>query len=211
MLDIHTHKQEAGLGGKAIVNYRLSEAPPFAEGCCYSVGVHPWQLAEADAGRQLQMLAHRLPHKQIVAIGEAGLDKLAAAPMEIQAKAFAAQVHLSETYRLPLIIHCVKAMEQLLAIKKQLRPLQPWIWHGFRGKPQQAAQLLRQGFYLSLGEHYPPETMRLIPDDRLFLETDESPLDIGEIIRHAAQVRGVEAETLRAVLRRNIQNLFFKA
>ena len=78
-------------------------------------------------------------------------------------------------------------------------------------KPEQAAQLLKQGFYLSLGEHYPDETMKMIPDDRLFLETDESSLDIEDILCRAAEARGVEAGLLRQTIRRNIQNVFFKA
>ena len=72
--------------------------------------------------------------EQFVAVGEAGFDKLTAAPMELQVRMFEKQVELSEKYRLPLIIHCVKAMDELLAVRKKLNPAQPWIWHGFRGE-----------------------------------------------------------------------------
>ena len=131
--------------------------------------------------------------------------------MELQLTVFKAQVRLSEEYGLPLIIHCVKAMDELLAVKKEFRPQQAWIWHGFRGKPEQAVQLLKKGFYLSFGEHYPDETMQTVPDERLFLETDNSSLDIEDILCQAARVRGVEVEALCEVIRRNIQNVFFKA
>ena len=93
--------------------------------------------------------------------------------MELQLTVFKAQVRLSEEYGLPLIIHCVKAMDELLGSEKEFRPQQAWIWHGFRGKPEQAMQLLKKGFYLSFGEYYPDETMQIVPDERLFLETDE--------------------------------------
>ncbi len=53
--------------------------------------------------------------------------------------------------------------------------------------------------------------MKMIPDDRLFLETDESSLDIEDILCRAAEARGVEAGLLRQTIRRNIQNVFFKA
>lgn len=128
--------------------------------------------------------------------------------MELQLTVFKAQVRLSEEYGLPLIIHCVKAMDELLAVKKEFRPQQAWIWHGFRGKPEQAVQLLKKGFYLSFGEHYPDETMQTVPDERLFLETDNSSLDIEDILCRAAKVRGVEVEVLRETIRRNIQNVF---
>ena len=142
---------------------------------------------------------------------KAGLDKLAAAPMQLQVAVFKEQVELSEKYELPLIIHCVKAMDELLALRKERAPKQPWIWHGFRGKPEQAKQLLQKGFYLSFGMHYSSEAMNVVPDSRLFLETDDSPVDIEDVLRDAAKVRGVEVETLQAIVRKNIQDIFFRA
>lgn len=211
LLDIHTHKPEAETMGKAIINHRLLAEPQFFEGNYYSIGIHPWDVATHDFEKQPDLLSRYLPNRQIVAIGEAGLDKLTEAPMEQQERAFIMQILLAEDKELPLIIHCVKAMERLLAIRKIYPPKQPWIWHGFRGKPEQAEQLLKQGLYLSFGEYYSHEAMKLMPDDRLFLETDDSRQDIEEILYKAAQVRGVEVETLRATIRKNIQKVFFKA
>lgn len=197
----------------------LSESPSGSPHCCdapfCSIGIHPWDLTAENSERLWGVLQRELERRKsenhpCVAIGEAGLDKLAAAPMELQVEIFERQVALSEDCRLPLIIHCVKAVDELLAVKKRLAPLQPWIWHGFRGKAQQASQLLRHGFYLSLGEHYSQEAMRAIPASRLFLETDESALDISDIIRRAAEVRGVDAECLQETLRENVQKVFFK-
>ncbi len=197
----------------------LSQSPSGSPHCCdapfCSIGIHPWDLTAENSERLCDVLQRELERRKsenrpCVAIGEAGLDKLAAAPMELQVKIFERQVALSEDCRLPLIIHCVKAVDELLAVKKRLAPLQAWIWHGFRGKAQQASQLLRHGFYLSLGEHYSQEAMRAIPASRLFLETDESALDISDIIRRAAEVRGVDAECLQETLRENVQKVFFK-
>ena len=145
-------------------------------------------VRESNVSQQLSFLQQQLQRKQFVAVGEAGLDKLAKAPMELQLAVFKEQVKLSEKLGLPLIIHCVKAMEELLGVKKESRPQQPWIWHGFRGKPEQAVQLLKKGFYLSFGEYYPDETMQIVPDERLFLETDDSLLDIEDILCQAARI-----------------------
>ncbi len=163
------------------------------------------------SGQLLDYLKQQLRKKQFVAVGEAGLDKLAIASMELQLTVFKAQVRLSEEAGLPLIIHCVKAMDELLAVKKEFRPQQAWIWHGFRGKTEQAMQLLKKGLLSLFGEHYPDETMQIVPDERLFLETDNSSLDIEDILCRAAKVRGVEVEVLCEVIRRNIQNVFFRA
>ena len=208
--DIHTHHLPVHPEDIAIVNC-LASPSNAGTGLFHSVGIHPWELTEHNAGQLLDYLKQQLRKKQFVAVGEAGLDKLAVASMELQLTVFKAQVRLSEEYGLPLIIHCVKAMDELLAVKKEFRPQQAWVWHGFRGKPEQAMQLLKKGFYLSFGEYYPDETMQTVPDERLFLETDNSSLDIEDILCRAAKVRGVEVEALRETIRRNIQNVFFRA
>lgn len=225
ILDIHTHKSEKASRGKAIINCRWlpgaslcgvgggSADIALEEGYFYSAGIHPWDLAETiefNAEAQLKSLRALFANRQLIAVGEAGLDKLAAAPMEFQIEMFEKQVILSEDLRLPLIIHCVKAMEELLAVKKKLHPAQPWIWHGFRGKPEQAAQLIKNGIYLSFGVHYPEETLNQVPVERLFLETDDSPVDIEDVLREAARVRGVGEEKLRREIAENIQKVFFK-
>ena len=209
ILDIHTHKAEPVSAGKAIINRKLA-TDALCEGYFYSAGIHPWDLTEFDTERRLECLREQFAEKQLVAVGEAGLDKLAAAPMQLQVAVFKEQVELSEKYRLPLIIHCVKAMEELLAVKKEFRPVQPWIWHGFRGKPQQARQLMENGMYLSFGEHYPEQTVRTMPVDRMFLETDDSPVDIEEVLHRVARTRGTDVEELRQAIRENIQKVFFR-
>ena len=221
ILDIHTHKSEDVSHGRAIINFPLPVDDSLClsalgvrtagkEGYFYSAGIHPWKLTERNAEEQFELLQQLLVKEQFVAVGEAGFDKLTAAPMELQVRMFEKQVELSEKYRLPLIIHCVKAMEELLAVKKEFRPVQPWIWHGFRGKPQQARQLMENGMYLSFGEHYPEQTVRTMPVDRMFLETDDSPVDIEEVLHRVARTRGTDVEELRQAIRENIQKVFFR-
>ena len=115
ILDIHTHKAEPVSAGKAIINRKLA-TDALCEGYFYSAGIHPWDLTEFDTERRLECLREQLAEKQLVAVGEAGLDKLAAAPMQLQVAVFKEQMELSEKYELPLIIHCVKAMDELLAL-----------------------------------------------------------------------------------------------
>ena len=67
---------------------------------------------------------------------------------------FEYQARLSVELGKPLVIHLVKAMSELLKLKQQIKPANPWIIHGFRGKPALAEECLRHGFYLSFGEKY---------------------------------------------------------
>lgn len=55
----------------------------------------------------------------------------------------------------PLVIHLVKAVDELLKVKRDLRPSNPWIIHGFRGKAALAEEYLKHGFYLSFGGEIP--------------------------------------------------------
>lgn len=221
ILDIHTHQSESASQGKAIINFQLlTDSPlniPLAEsadvvesGGFYSAGIHPWELTECNAEHQLRLLNELIAKKKFVAVGEAGLDKLAATSIEFQITIFTAQVKLSEKHELPLIIHCVKAMEELLAVRKEVKPVQPWIWHGFRGKAEQAKQLVKQGFYLSFGEYYDEAAMASIPADRLFLETDDARTDIESILQRAAKVRGSDVDILHHTIHENVQKVFFK-
>ena len=94
------------------------------------------------------------------------------------------------------MIHCVKAYNELIPIHKAISPKQAWIIHGFRGKPAQAEQLIRAGFYISLGEQFNPDSAKAIPAERLFIESDESNVAIADIYAAVAQARGTTVEEL---------------
>lgn len=176
--DIHTHDKSRI---DAIINIYPNEQ--LIEGAYHSVGIHPWHTVDIDSStiENLNILA---AHPQVVAIGETGLDALKGASIEKQIEIFKLHVSLSEKYQKPLIIHCVKCFNDIIELKKTLHSTMPWIIHGFRGKPQLAQQLLNNGFYISLGEHFNPQTVTIIPTNRLLFETDESTLDINTIIEN---------------------------
>lgn len=208
-LDIHTHRLPA-VAGTAITSTGPETFAPVP-GMYYSVGLHPWHL-ERYAWREPDFrvrLAGIIAHPQVLAVGEAGLDKLAAVPLAEQQDAFRYQALLAEEAGKPLVVHLVRATAELLALRRELAPRVPWVVHGFRGKAQLAAQLVRHGLYLSFGEHYQPDALRAVPADRLFLETDESPAPVDELLARAAAFRGVGEETLRTVLAENVGRCFF--
>ena len=205
IIDVHTHRSENASSG--IVCHSLAGTDPLRDDACYSVGIHPWDACRADAlWPRLESLCR---NPRVVAIGEAGLDKLADGFPTPQLSVFRRQAALSEAVGLPLLIHCVKAADELLAVRKELRPQMPWVWHGFRGKSRQALQLLHAGLYLSFGLHFSEESLNSVPDERLFLETDESDISIDELLQQVACVRRTDVAHLRGVLRQNVEHLFF--
>ena len=162
-VDIHTHRLPR-IPGTAIVNCYPDVFAP-KEGEWYSVGIHPWYVPAAITSNvrcEMNVLSSLVGHPQVLAIGEAGLDKLADAPIVVQIEVFEYQAQLSVELGKPLVIHLVKAVEELLKLKQRLQPANPWIIHGFRGKPALAQDYVRHGFYLSFGEKYQEESLRAV-------------------------------------------------
>ena len=69
--------------------------------------------------------------------------------------------------------------------------------------------MLRLGFYLSLGIRYNEDSLRVIPLDRLFLETDDSETDICQVYERAARTLGISVIKLTEQIQHNIKKVFF--
>ena len=204
MFDVHTHQQPV-LPGTAIVSVRPAAVAP-REDTWYSVGIHPWYLVEEEG---MDILCRQARHPRVLAIGEAGIDRLAAASIPMQQAFFEDQARLADELGKPMVVHLVRAVGELLESRRRLHPRVPWIVHGFRGKAQLAQDLVRHGLYLSFGAHYQEEALRRMPADRLFLETDESDVPIADLYERAALVRGVTCGELTETVSCNVRSVFF--
>lgn len=183
LIDIHTHRYRADIDSR--MSYRPTE-PCLGEGL-YSIGLHPYfedDLTDASLELLIQRISNEREH--IWAIGEAGLDKRSLCSMERQIHYLLHQIKLSESLGLPLIIHCVRAYNELIQLRRESRAQQEWIIHGFRRNEATARQLLNAGLSISFGEHYHPAALRLAHSmGRAYLETDESNTSIENIWQQA--------------------------
>lgn len=202
--DIHSHKPSP----RTVVSLSATgdeSLPP--DGTLFSVGIHPWDSATCTDTERLYRMA-ALPG--CVMIGEAGIDKLRGAPVDIQKELLKTHIQLSEQLQKPLLLHIVKATDEIIALHKELRPEMPWIWHGFRGNAHTAEMLLKRGFYLSIGERFNPDAVAAIPDDRLLVETDCSRLTIQDIVRNVAETRHDTPAHLAEITSQNVRTLLGK-
>lgn len=161
--DIHTHNPEAT---DAVIN--LEPGWELRPDGLYSAGWHPWWPAP-----DMAWVERMAEDPRIVLIGECGVDKLrGVGSVDEQLELTRRHAELSERLGKPLILHIVGAWNEIITLRRRMAPSQPWIIHGFRGKPQLARQLLDAGFDLSLGLRFNPETEAIIPPGRLYRETD---------------------------------------
>lgn len=165
--DFHSHSADAPVVTVAPRAGLLTPGRPM------TVGVHPWDASDLTPGRLAdmeQMLAY-VPG--IVAVGEIGLDRAPTHRYEGQEAAFVAQLELASRYNMPVVLHVVRAYGRLLELYRERPELfRRAAVHGFRGNPELARQLLSAGFWLSLGPACRGDVARLIPPDRLLVESD---------------------------------------
>jgi len=164
-----------------------------------SAGIHPWQLKE-DFLLQINQLTKLASCKNVIAIGECGLDRIKGPAIEIQIDAFRAQIDIANRIKKPMILHLVKSYSDMLAISHSMKT--PWIIHGFKGNSIEAENLLKKGARLSFGPRLlTDETMQVlftsIPLDCIYLETDTKPVLIDEMYRKSALLRNLEIDDLR--------------
>ncbi len=208
-LDIHTHFPTGNVEITEVENLRFGQLASGRTRYC-SVGLHPWYLKADGFNSEKQWLDQQSVLPGVCAIGEAGLDKACDTPWLLQEAAFRYCIGISETVQKPLVIHCVRAFNEVIQIKKQLKPNQTWIFHGYNKHPDTARMLLQEGCFLSFGaallkpENHSAQALQQTPEDRFFLETDdEKEVDIAAVYERAALLRGISIEQLKVLMGKN--------
>jgi TatD DNase family protein len=212
--DAHSHRRSADPSVTTLLCVRINAATEVFEtdGIC-TVGLHPWDV-NADWRDVVEIVEDLTQEELVVGIGEVGLDRAANAPWPHQVDAFEYIADLGERVSKPLVIHCVKAHDELLRVHKFVNPVQPWVLHGFVKGADLARQCLDAGMYLSFGpavlkeSSSLSETLKLCPSDRLLLETDNEAVTINDVYAAVAHVRGVTIEELCAIQQQNFETVF---
>ncbi len=214
-IDIHTHNAKPAKGIFAVENLMAHEnlMPGTITAKAFTAGIHPWHLNEFNRDQLLEYVSNVAGDPNLIAFGEAGFDKLRGPSVELQTSTFAEQVKIAGEYNKPLVIHCVRAWEELLAAHRNMKPLTPWLVHGFRGKKELALQLIKRGMYLSFWFDFvmrpeSAELLRFLPNDRIFLETDGADVDIRDIYRKVSIDLGMDVDELKRIFINNFNALF---
>nr|WP_294906231.1 TatD family hydrolase [uncultured Lacibacter sp.] len=210
-INVHTHHAQPVEGiisiGNLYKNFDTIEA-----GSLYSVGLHPWFITAETWQQQFQTAKEKCRLQNIVAVGEAGLDKVCTTDFALQQTVFAAHIQLANELQKPLIVHCVRAHSEAISLLKQHNIKVPVLFHGFTKSKELALQLMAQGYYLSFGHGLMKENLRTVlaalPLEQVLLETDNSTATIQEIYSLAASAFQIDEDSLSLQLSKNAAKVF---
>jgi len=177
-----------------------------------SIGLHPWHINPASWNAELEKIKILSQSPQVVAIGECGLDKVCHTDWALQVEVFSAQLLWVNEIQKPLIIHCVRAYDDILRMLTDRKLQSPCIFHGFNRNREIAGKIISQGHYLSFGaalQHgHVRESLQAVPPVRFFLETDDSGLPIADIYQLAAETLGMSVDDVISQIRQNTKSVF---
>ncbi len=214
-IDIHTHgaKPVPGLFSVEVLMAHEARIPEKTPGLAFTYGIHPWYLDESNHNRLLASVIKTAADPLVIAVGETGFDKIKGPSMDLQRKTFEEQIIIAEELKKPVVIHCVRAWDELLKAHKRFHPKLPWLVHGFRGNKDLAMQLISKGMYISFWFEFilKPESSELVgslPKERIFLETDGAEVDIRDIYNKVSNDLGLELNGLKKLILNNYKVFF---
>lgn len=202
------------------------------EGYAYPmIGLHPEEVGADWENVLHRMREYIVPGHPFIAIGEVGLDFYWTRDNEReQLAAFERQVEWSVETRLPLMIHCRKAQNEMVAVMRRYQNELPGgVFHCFTGNEKEAEQLLEfQNFVLGIGgvltfkkSHLPEVLPASVPLSRIVLETDSpymAPVPkrgernesayVEFVLKRLAEAYGVEDEEVARQTNENVERVF---
>jgi TatD DNase family protein len=198
-----------------------------------AIGLHPHQAGSFRGTTDALQAAMRVAlagRATVRALGEIGLDyHYDFSPRDVQRTVFAAQVALARELSLPIVVHTREADRDTVDVLRQEGHGEVrGVFHCFTGSGDLARQALDLGFHVSFAGivTFPKaeglrEVARLIPTDRLLVETDSpflapvphrgkrnEPAHVTAIVGALATSRHVARDELEAAVDRNFQALF---
>ena len=197
-----------------------------------TAGVHPHHASELDSGQQHE-LAGLARKPGVAAVGECGLDYFRdLSPRAVQVDAFRVQLDLAREIGKPVFLHQRDAHEDFLGVLRDFRDL-PGVAHCFTAGVAEASAYLDLGLHIGItgwicderrGQHL-KDVVRMIPADRLLIETDgpyllprdlrpkpasrrNEPAHLPHILATIAAARGEPIDALAEQTTRNAVRLF---
>lgn len=211
LINIHTHNKNCK--GHCIINIFPNETNFIEDKKFYSIGIHPWDVTKIDVSKQLKIIEDFSDNKNILAIGEIGLDKFHD-DFELQKRTFLKQINIANSIDKPIIVHCVKAYSELLKILQNNKIKVPIIIHRYSANKTIAKELIKFGCFLSFGHELfnsKSKVQRVFKQqdlNNIFFETDDSEISIENIYTKASDIKQIDIKVLQENIVYNFEQIF---
>ena len=213
-IDIHTHTYYSHNDVITVQNVFPSRPGELDNNAYHTIGLHPWHIENSDIETELEWISDNALRDDVIAIGETGLDKTIACPLEKQTDVFLRQLEIAADARKPVILHCVRAYSEMMAYRKKFGTKIPWIFHWFNADSQTAEQLVRKNSFLSFGHMLFNErskaynTFAGLDVSKVFFETDDAGYSIYEVYERAAGIKKMDSGDLARIISSNFAQCF---
>ena len=214
-IDIHTHNRAIPDDTVSVRNlFPGEDIPAFKGKNFFSVGLHPWKISsESQDNRLMLMIEEALDFDHVLFVGECGIDKRAKSELTEQIRAFKAQAFMAEEYEKPLVIHSVKAWNEVMELHSEIRPSVPWIFHGYSGSIELTRQLSEKNILFSFGQLLfnnrakVIESLKYLPLEKIFMETDEFNGIVEYVYERAAALKNIPLKKLKEAVWKNFNRI----
>jgi TatD DNase family protein len=220
--DIPTVINDARMGGvRAIITAGGSRssstsAARIADGISVFavIGVDP-ESAQKDGDFIDEMGQLVDQNRNIIGIGEVGLDYKVGAQKELQKKVFERQIAVAQQLDVPIVVHSRGAIDDVIDIVKE-HGVSRAMFHFFEGDEKQAEDMADMGNLISIPAQESGRRKRIIGNIRISsiaAETDspvvgDSPIDVIKAVEWIAQVKGIDFAQCASAITENVKKLF---
>ncbi len=204
LIDIHTHQERPMADSGFIVLDPRSPLPQeFLPSFYYCLGPHPWFINDIDWPEFNNKRLIFLKNRQCLIWGEIGLDRTRG-DFKQQVDIVKNELKWVSKHNIGLIVlHCVKAHDELLALIKKSPYQGKILLHDYNGHPAHTQKWLDLPTYFGLGDKLWRENSQMfrqldqIPRERIFLETDNQMTHtIADQYLRYAKITGEEIEII---------------
>lgn len=210
-INLHTHSRNKTENCLAITQYYPGDeiTPGF-----YSLGFHPWFIREKFNETNVKQFQSQIISSDCLAIGECGLDKACETNYGLQKEVLEMQIKLAKKVNKPLLLHIVKAHQEVANMLDKQNWTNSIILHGFNQKETAVQCFKNYETYYSFGNQLfnlnsnACKTILKLPIDKIFLETDDSTIEIEKLYKQASKLLGIEIEELIIQIENNFKKVF---
>ena len=197
----------------------------------YSVGLHPLEAKKWEQSSKSVLKKSAQEDRRVVAIGELGLDFFKNENKTEQIEALIPQMELAFELKLPVIIHCRDAANEMIEICSDLSKkgkCPDGVLQCRTGTPKEIKQFQNLGFYISFSgivtfpkAHEIHECAKIVPNDKYLIETDSpflapvphrgkrnEPAFVENVAKFMADLRSTELATIARESYKNAEDLF---